>query len=345
MPSHHSNSAACIRPLLSVVLLAAALAGCAGGGSDVRPYAADAPLLAAGVDEGPGGLRVSTLHSREAGRLQAYSSGGELRARSFASFSDAAWTWQRQEPPQLLVIGEAWVREHGFPASWARQLYRAGLSRGGWPQVAVVQGTAERFLGTPDGPSKGYCLLQQAGGGKDPFRGGSLAYEEDLVLPYLSLQPTVASPGAVLFKKQQLAGFLTPRQRELLSCLQGTGEPMQLALQESAGPVMTQAVCRTRISGNGDLKHPVLRMRLAVAEHETHRVPGADASVWAGKLRRDSLDLLRLLQEKQTDPLHLSEAIRPLYRGLWTPDRWREAFARADIRLDVHVQFTGGATP
>ncbi|UUZ84367.1 Ger(x)C family spore germination C-terminal domain-containing protein [Paenibacillus sp. P26] len=283
-----------LRMMWLVPLFCAVLTGCEMEGSRMRPLASGGEtIFAAGVDEGPGGLRVSSLHRPVAGGQLKAEALGELRTRMYTSFSDAAWTWQQSETPRLLLIGEEWVKRHGFPASWARQLYRAGLSGGRWPQVAVVQGTAEQFLTRAGAAEQGMRMLELGGGG-DPFRGGSLAYEEDLALPYLAAgdaNHTILS-GAVLFKKQRLSGYLSSRESELLACLQGRGTSQRLTMPDADEvrddilPVLTRAVCRTTVSGNGDLRHPVLKVRLSVEDPERRSVPGADRAVWEQNLTR-----------------------------------------------------------
>lgn len=344
-------------PLAAACLLPAA--GCVRL-TDAEPralQAEEARLVAAGIDEGPGGLRVTTGYGPPAsGRpLQPYSNAGP-RMQSFVSFQAAAYRWERNRPPELVAIGEAWARSHGFPASWTRQIRMLGVKQGRRPLVAVVEGTAERFVSSPDTMNDGIARLREGGWTADPLRFAGSAYEDDVVLPYLSAGPAATdnipsrsgvSTRALLFKKQELVAELTSSQSNLLACMMGGyGLPMlEWSSTEKRfatdSPLLRNITCRAEIASNGDLKQPRLNMVIRVAASPGG--PSVTADSWASNLQRQGTELIRLLQDLRSDPLRLGESVRQQYPGVWNQDRWRDALTRARIDLQVRVTFDGGA--
>lgn len=342
-------AAACLLPVAGCVRLA-----------DAGPsawQAEEAQLVAAGIDEGPGGLRVTTGYGPAAsGRpLQPYSNAGP-RLQSFVSFQAAAYRWERHRPPELVAIGEAWARSHGFPASWTRQIRMLGVKQGRRPLVAVVEGTAERFVSSPETMTGGIARLREGGWTADPLRYAGSAYEDDVVLPYLSAGPAAkdnnSSPSgvstrALLFKKQELVAELTSSQSNLLACMiGGYGLPkLEWSSAETPfatdSPLLRNITCRAEIASNGDLKQPRLNLVMRVAASPGG--PSVSADHWASNLQRQGTELIRLLQGLRSDPLRLGESVRQQYPGVWNQDRWRDALTRARIDLQVRVTFDGGA--
>ncbi|WP_152547805.1 Ger(x)C family spore germination C-terminal domain-containing protein [Paenibacillus ehimensis] len=347
---------------ISLPLAAACLLPVAGGVrlADAGPsawQAEEAQLVAAGIDEGPGGLRVTTGYGPAAsGRpLQPYSNAGP-RLQSFVSFQAAAYRWERHRPPELVAIGEAWARSHGFPASWTRQIRMLGVKQGRRPLVAVVEGTAERFVSSPETMTGGIARLREGGWTADPLRYAGSAYEDDVVLPYLSAGPAAkdnnSSPSgvstrALLFKKQELVAELTSSQSNLLACMMGGYGLPKLEWSSAETPFATDSpllrniTCRAEIASNGDLKQPRLNLVMRVAASPGG--PSVSADHWASNLQRQGTELIRLLQGLRSDPLRLGESVRQQYPGVWNQDRWRDALTRARIDLQVRVTFDGGA--
>ncbi len=344
-----SLAAACLLPVAGCVRL-----------TDAEPRALqteEARLVAAGIDEGRGGLRVTTGYGPPgSGRpLRPYSNDGP-RTQSFVSFQAAAYRWERQRPPELVAIGEAWARSHGFPASWTRQIRMLGVKQGRRPLVAVVEGTAERFVGSPDAMTGGIARLREGGWTADPLRFAGSAYEDDVVLPYLPASSAEAdnltngsgvSIRALVFKKQELAAELTAAQSNLLACMMGGyGLPkLEWSSSETTfatdSPLLRNITCRAEIASNGDLKQPRLNLVMRVAASPGG--PPVSADSWASNLRRQGTELIRLFQGLRSDPLRLGESVRQQYPGVWNQDRWRDALTRARIDLQVRVTFDGGA--
>ncbi|MEC0213288.1 Ger(x)C family spore germination C-terminal domain-containing protein [Paenibacillus ehimensis] len=342
-------AAACLLPVAGCVRLA-----------DAGPsawQAEEAQLVAAGIDEGPGGLRVTTGYGPAAsGRpLQPYSNAGP-RLQSFVSFQAAAYRWERHRPPELVAIGEAWARSHGFPASWTRQIRMLGVKQGRRPHVAVVEGTAERFVSSPETMTGGIARLREGGWTADPLRYAGSAYEDDVVLPYLpagsaakdnNSSPSGVSTRALLFKKQELVAELTSSQSNLLACMMGGYGLPKLEWSSAETPFATDSpllrniTCRAEIASNGDLKQPRLNLVMRVAASPGG--PSVSADHWASNLQRQGTELIRLLQGLRSDPLRLGESVRQQYPGVWNQDRWRDALTRARIDLQVRVTFDGGA--
>lgn len=347
-----------LRLLLPVIACLVAATGCrASDNESMRPLPYEgARLTMAGVDDGSGGLRVTTSEhfTRLAGgKLQTYAA-AEPRSQSFATFADAAWQWEQKASPQFIAVGEAWVRTHGFPASWAKQLQRLGVRQGRKPLLAVVEGSAERWVRSPGGAEGGMALLGQSGWALDTLGAYDSRYGDDLVLPYLPAEALSRSgegsrkttPQALLFKNQKLVTVLSAGQSELLSCLRGSDLPRLVwpgtdQAESAAGRSTTlrQVSCRADIAANGDLKQPKLRVVLTVSALSDGR---STAGQWKERLKQQGAELIRSLQELRTDPLRLGEAVRKQYSGLWTQERWREALSRAEIKLDVDVNLHGG---
>lgn len=315
-------------------------------------------LKVAGVDAGPEGLRVTTSkhYTRSAdGKLQAYAV-AEPHAQSLVSFADAAWQWQQKEPPQLIVIGEAWAHAHGFPVSWAKQLQQLGVQQGRKPLVAVVEGSAEHWVRSPGAPEGGIAVLSQGGWKVDPLplRSFHYGYGDDLVLPYLSAEAVFqrneggmsAAPQAVVFRNQELVATLSSDQSQWLSCLQGgnlprLSWPTKASADSDSGrrPELYQVSCSTDIASNGDLRHPRLRIVLTMKARSNGQ---ASAEQWEEEVARQGSELIHSLQMLRTDPLRLGESVRQQYSGIWTQERWREALVRAEVTLDVNVRILGG---
>lgn len=344
--------------LLPIIACLVTGTGCKASHDDaMRPLQYEgAQLTMAGVDDGPGGIRVTTsehLTRSAGGKLQAYAV-AEPRSQSFATFADAAWQWEQKAPPKFVAIGEAWARTHGFPASWAKQMQRLGVKQGRKPLLAVVEGSAEQWVRSPHGAEGGMELLSESVWAADSLRSFDYGYGNDLVLPYLSSDALsrwseggkTLAPQAMLFKNQELVTMLSSGQSELLSCLRGGDlprliwsgtDPTESAIGKS--PELRQVSCKTDIAANGDLKQPRLRMVLTISALSDGR---STAGQWEERLKQQGSELIRSLQELRIDPLRLGEATRKQYGGIWTQERWREALVRAEVKLDIDVTLHGG---
>lgn len=336
--------------LVCAVLTAALLlsSGCSAG-SNLRLHAAEGrPDTAAGIDEVSGVVRVTTYGVQpEQGQVQLLEH-QTVRSQTYTSLQEAAYPWERTNPPDLIVIGADWVKRHGYSSSWAGQLHRIGIKQGRQPQVLVVEGPAEQFLRQEDSVRRAMDSLAQLrfSGVMRWSQDGYVPYEADLVLPYLAASSGEApvSVQALVFKKQQLAVSLSPQESSLLACLQGVGELAQLPVLHDAAPEnqLGPVSCHTEVSGNGELKHPKLRIKLKLGVHGD-RLQGKDVRSLEQSIREDALSLLRRLQEKQVDPLRLGETIRTRYLGYWSDERWRKAYAHADVDVQAVITKLGGA--
>lgn len=363
------------------LLLPAALLliwGCAGcGGTEDAAYrlqeAAGTAVTLAGVDEDPAGIRMTTRQAvpGQAGSGLQANAVTNVEARSFVSLAEGAMRWKQKDPPQVVVIGEAWVRRHGIPASWLAEFRRMGIRQGSRPAVAVVGGTAEAFVRRPDAGSLGRMALEPQAVVRSSLYEAKPEYESDLALPFFALDPSGTGTGtdgneigrnplvsvkAMLFKKQQLVAILPPQQSRLLVCLRGGSslqEPLgtgaaQAALQPQAGNgglSVSSVSCRTSVAANGDLQRPRLRIALHVNGIDaSDAVTAAEASAYERSMYMQAKALIEQLQRLEIDPLNWGEAMRSQYPGFWTADRWRSAFAKASIQLDVNVHIRGGVT-
>ncbi|TVY11863.1 Ger(x)C family spore germination C-terminal domain-containing protein [Paenibacillus cremeus] len=354
-----------MKPALKLVLLLCLSAGVGIGCAKANngPLKAltepSAPVTVAGIDASGGGLKVSVLELLpDAGdnKLQA-AAVPEMRAQTFVSFHDASWQWERKAPPGLLLIGEEWVRAHGFTASWAKQVQKLGLVHGRKPLVAIASGTAENFMRNAERTRGGMQALAQAQWTQDPLQSRSYGQDDDLVLPFLtdsneagaskSIKTAADEPvqavQAALIKQGRLIGVLAPQQSAMLACLQGDGHLPQLDWQEAEDGSslslqhykLTDVSCKSTVSSNGDLQHAKLHVTLNV--HGQPASTGKASGLGEQALNRALSGVVRQLQEQEVDPLHLGDSLRKQYAGIWSPDRWRTAYAKADILLEVQV--------
>lgn len=364
-----------VRLLLpAALLLIWACAGCGGLGDAVyrQQEAAGGTVTLAGVDEGPGGLRL-TSRQAPAGQTMQANAWMSVEARSFVSLADAATGWKQKDPPQVVVIGEAWARNHGVPAAWLEEFRRIGIYQGSKPVVAVVEGTAEAFVRRPDAGLVSRIVLERQAGVRDSLREVRAEYESDLALPFLALaysgtplsaegnrmdSESLVSWRTMLFKNQQLAATLPPQQSRLLACLRGGSqlpdplgaEEAQAALEPTAGSgssILQSVSCRTSVAANGDLQQPRLRIALHVdGLAAPDSAAGAKAApAYEREVYMRTQALIERLQRLETDPLNWGEAVRSQYPGFWTSDRWRSSFAKANIQLEVDVHIRGGVKP
>lgn len=187
------------------LLLPAALLliwGCAGcGGTEDAAYrlqeAAGTAVTLAGVDEDPAGIRMTTRQAvpGQAGSGLQANAVTNVEARSFVSLAEGAMRWKQKDPPQVVVIGEAWVRRHGIPASWLAEFRRMGIRQGSRPAVAVVGGTAEAFVRRPDAGSLGRMALEPQAVVRSSLYEAKPEYESDLALPFFALDPSGTGTG------------------------------------------------------------------------------------------------------------------------------------------------------
>ncbi|WP_284637809.1 Ger(x)C family spore germination C-terminal domain-containing protein [Paenibacillus silviterrae] len=325
-----------VRLFAAVTLSVALASGCAEW-EGPRMRTAEAPAFtAAGIDEANGGIRVTTYQAERPGQVQLLQE-PSYRSQTFTSLQDAAWPWERKQAPDWIVIGQAWVERHGFSSVWASQLHRIGVNRGRAPQVAVVGGTAEQYLNRRETADLGFQSVQQLGLADYTTWSvdGRISHEADVVLPFLeqSSSGQGVSVQALVFKKQQRVGLLTPSETQLLACLQGARKLPELTLPSHPGKLESVS-CQSTISSNGDLQQPKLRIRLHITSS------GQEVPVQA--LRQEVQHLLGWLQDKQADPLRLGDSMRRQHRGYWSDERWREVYAKAPIEVEVATTYQGG---
>lgn len=331
---------------------------CAGGCGGKASVSAAGGGYIVGIDEGGGGIRVLFKGGAMGMEAAPAPAAGKLQARSFVSFSDAAWQWERTEPPGAILVGEAWARAHGMPADWLRRIERIGAGSGQPVALAVVEGTAQRFLEQGGGMATAAQLRELLGGWAAspsvfPGRPGALAPSEgDSAVPFLT-QAAADGPlsvRAVLFRNQQYSAVLSQDEAAWIACLRGGSGPLPLKLaaagQGQAVPAtdgLYPARCRWQADAGGGLRQPRFKLRVALELEPAPNgaMPSPDAVRSAAE--QGVHGLLRRLQAHGADPLGLGQALRSVYRGVWNPDRWREAWTAAETDVEVRVKIDGGA--
>lgn len=346
----------------AATVLAALGLFCAGGCSGKASGSAAGGGYIVGIDEGGGGIRVLSAGAATGMEAAPASAAGKLQARSFVSLADAAWQWERSAPPAAILIGEAWARAHGMPSDWLRRIGRISAGSGQPVALAVVEGTAQRFLERQGGTALAAQLKELLGGWAAspsvfPGRPGALAPAEgDSALPFLS---QAAADGqrtvrAVLFRKRQFAAVLSQDEAAWMACLRGGSSPLPLKLAAAeagsrgqASPAadgLVPARCRWQADAGGGLRQPRFKLRVALEVEPLSlpngTMPSPDAVRSAAV--QGVHGLLRQLQAHGADPLGLGQALRSVYRGVWNPDRWREAWTAAETDVEVRVNIDGG---
>lgn len=249
------------------------------------------------------------------------------------------------EGTQIVLLGEGFVSRNGLPAPSKRS--RGIIPAGEQPVVALVQGEAEAMLRDTGAMGQWIPDLHRLDGMLQPFRKAGTGRWRDSVIP-LVIPPDGKGASlrisSVVMKGREPAAALTEDELRLLACLGGygagshpsdrTGQRLGSDAGEPAPAESGAMSCRTRWSGNGELNKPLLKAQVTVWNYGGD---GAVRSAAAADLERRMVTLLQRLQEHSVDPLDIGREIRNRYRGVWTVERWREAFQRAEIEIHVRI--------
>jgi hypothetical protein len=228
---------------------------------------------------------------------------------------------------KVVLLGETFVRRHGMISTkWDLPPETLG-NLGGQPIVALVSGEAKAWV-QKTLSEQWLRELWRMGERLTIFSRAQEGRMKDSVVPFID-STQAASVAGVSVKAAAMSGripslFLSDRQLQLLSCLDG-----QKDIQASSDPIGLKS-CRVLWTSNGELKSPKLMAQVDAVSRSSQIT---DAVLLKQELTR----LIGLLQIHRTDPLDIGQSVRSQYRGVWTPDRWRDAFERADVQVNVHI--------
>lgn len=239
---------------------------------------------------------------------------------------------------KVVLLGETFVQRHGIiTTKWDLPAQTLG-SLGEKPLVALVAGEASAWM--QQQPAEPWLKeVVRLGEQLTAIQQEQEGRMKDRLLPFIDGAP--ASPGTgVRVRAAAMSGraygvFLTERELQLLACLNG----QEAELTAGSG---TEAVrCRVEWRSNGELQAPKLVAQVDVSRKSLQasgvRKPEPAAEIAADQLQRELLGLIRQLQSHRTDPLDIGLSVRSQYRGVWTPERWHDAFARAEVQMKVRV--------
>lgn len=236
-----------------------------------------------------------------------------------------------EESPRVVLLGTDFVHLHGTVPGGGR-LAQQAIQQQGKPQpiVAMVDGAADAFMGqTP--LADWLPELQLMEGSLQRFQHRTDSRRRDALIPYL-YKSAADGPGGgepkvktAVLRGRETALLLNADELELLACLDG--QPMVYG-----GRALS---CRSEWSSNGDLKAPRIHTDVTVTlTRDDPLLHSREASEAA--LARGMDALLRNLQLQGADPLDIGQTVRSMYRGVWTQERWRQAFTHADIEVRLH---------
>lgn len=253
-----------------------------------------------------------------------------------------------QEERKVVLLGQSFVERYGMISTrWNLPPQTKG-SLGDKPVIALVAGEAGAWIQRQPESSwlQDVRLLGDRLTRFEPKQEGRF---KDRVLPFIESAVSSAAPseGRVQVRAAAMSGrtpglLLGERELRLLACLDGQSASPG---PELAGAEAETLSCRVQWRSNGELKHPKLSAQVEAVHvrpsgAKPERQEGrAEASQLEGELR----GLLKQLQAYGTDPLDIGSAVRSQYRGVWTPERWREAFAKADIQVTVITRYSDSA--
>lgn len=236
----------------------------------------------------------------------------------------------RPNDRRVVLLGESFVRRHGLISTkW--DLPPETLAKlGGRPIVALAGGDAGLWVRQP----LAEAWLRELQRKDEQLRGFSRYADgrmKDRVVPFVDGIPSssTSSKGEVQIKAAAMSGrspglILSERQLQMLACLDG-----QAGISVAGNPATTLS-CRVQWRSNGELKAPKL---LSLVEVISPSVRREDTAYLRDELAR----LIRLMQSHRTDPLDIGHSVRSQYRGMWTPERWRDAFERAQVQVEVRM--------
>lgn len=244
--------------------------------------------------------------------------------------------------PQVVLLGEAFVSRNGLPVG-QKGMQAKSAHAGEQAVIALVQGEAEELLRDATAVDQWLPELRRLNGLLWPFRHYREGRWKDKLIPYII--PSENAGGAarlssVVMRGKEQVVQLTEDELRLLACLDGQKgnrdrpEPSGLA-RESGSGLGKGMSCQTRWSSNGELNKPVLKAQVTVLHNRNDGMDRAQTSAEESEMERRMEDLLRRLQEQQVDPLDIGREVRNRYRGVWTVERWREGWRKAQVQVDV----------
>lgn len=236
------------------------------------------------------------------------------------------------ESPRVVLLGADFVHLHGTVPGGGR-LPQLPIQQQGKPQpiVAMVDGPADAFMGQAP-LTEWLPELQLIEGSLQRFQHRTDSRRRDALIPYLYKRAAGGPDGGApqvktaVLKGRETALLLNAEELELLACLDG--QPMVYG-----GRTLS---CRSEWSSNGDLKAPRIHTDVTITlMRDDPLLRSREASEAA--LARGMDELLGNLQLQGADPLDIGQTVRSMYRGVWTQERWRQAFTHADIEVRLHL--------
>ncbi|WP_282941231.1 Ger(x)C family spore germination C-terminal domain-containing protein [Paenibacillus sp. RC67] len=246
-----------------------------------------------------------------------------------------------EDERQVVLLGEAFVARNGLPLD-ARRLPQEVSRSNNHPLIAVVSGAAETLLGQSSTMEQWLPELRRAELELNTFHQQQEKGPRDRFVPYVLSSDSDYPSAKVLIKTAVMrgdkpSGLYDLEDIRLLSCLDGHKNISGLSLEEMSG-LNANLHCHTQWSGNGDLKTPRVNAVVTVSSDRTQSFDALSRSAAEAAMEQQFTRLLRQLQEQRVDPLDVGQVIRAQYRGVWTTDRWRLAFSRADIHVNVRLK-------
>jgi hypothetical protein len=283
------------------------LSGCSDheAGAAVWTRAAEDPstqIIAVDVSE-QGTVRITSLPK-------------QLEARTTAA-----------ETPHVVLLSADFVRSHGIGFGGGRLPQQAGEQAEAQPIIAVAEGAADALI-SQSAPSQWLREVQIMQSGLQRFRHGMEGRRRDMLVPYLTKHSgaDAIQVKAAVLRGNEAALLLSAEELELLACLNGS---TMLFEGRSLG-------CRTEWRSNGDLKAANIRADVTMTvKPEDPMLPNREASEAA--MASKMTVLIHSLQQQGADPLDIGQSVRSLYRGVWTQERWRNAFTHASLVIRLRL--------
>ncbi|MDF2961159.1 MAG: spore germination protein GerAC [Paenibacillus sp.] len=230
------------------------------------------------------------------------------------------------DTPRVVLLGTDFVRQHGtVPNGGKLPQYprQNGLQQ---PIVAMVEGAADVFM-VQASPAEWLPELQRMDGSLIGFQHRTDGRRRDTIVPYINYNGTTSvQVRAAVLRGREPALLLKEQELELLACLDGQAVA-------SGGRSMS---CRTEWSSNGDLKAPRINTVVTVTLKPGDPMLLNRKAAEAGMTLRMN-ELMYSLQLQGADPLDIGQTVRSLYRGVWTQERWRQAFSHAHLGIQIRL--------
>ncbi|MEW9670546.1 Ger(x)C family spore germination protein [Ammoniphilus sp. 3BR4] len=178
--------------------------------------------------------------------------------------------------------------------------------------------------------------------------------------PYIEkLDSSIRISKIALFKRDKLIGFVAPEEAKIIQGLrQRTKLPdfmVKIKEEEKDSAIVLNFVnSKVKLKSNGNLQNPELWIHLdlkgSVLEYtgkkdlETQQGIDALEKAVSEKIRNDCYKLLDRFKKLKIDPLSLGDAFRRKHRGTWSKEKWIEAFAKAEIHVQISTEIVGTGT-